>query len=383
MPTQKPGKKPRPLLSRIARFAAILTGIFILAGATYGLYLCVNYLQLERKSAELTGLRLYSVQESHATHGYSWYASFPKIDQPPFDRAVAKVVNDAKGLFLARVNLQAKAGRPLDDLNVSFEVGNYDDRQMSVTLTKHQTLEGVVTTNRTVISYDRQEKRVISIRTTNADMAVTDMPSVVREDTPSHADCDKSKCVALTFNDGPNYETPRILDTLKAYRVKATFFEVGAQSKLYPEVARRTVREGHVVGSLGETHRNLLAAPFSDAKDDLHKGNEAIRKVTGVQPQLARAPYGAVTNQLAKKLETPFIDWNIASIDGSDSSQIYSSVMANIHSGAIVASRDTTSETAAAYARIIPGLLKQGYELVTVPQLLGDDSPEPGVYAGR
>ena len=203
------------------------------------------------------------------------------------------------------------------------------------------------------------------------------------EPTHTKSDCSKSKCVALTFNGGPNYVTPKILDTLKAYKAKATFFEVGAQAKLYPSIAKRTVREGHVVGTMGENHRNLLAAPIEDAERDLQEGSESIHSVTGKTPHLARAPYGAMTGKLAKKLVAPFISWNVASPDEADASRIYDTIMTQVHPGAIVMSSDTREEMANAYTRVIPDLIKQGYELVTVPQLLGDDSTKPGLQNGR
>jgi peptidoglycan/xylan/chitin deacetylase (PgdA/CDA1 family) len=382
MQTQKPGEKPRPFVKKAVRFVGFLVSMGILAWAVYGSYLYADYLQLTQKSAELPGLRLYSVQESHATRAYSWYASYPKIDEPGFDRAISKLVNDAKAAFLARVNFQAKTEYPRDDLNISFKLGKYNDGHLSVTVTKHQTLRGENADSSTLVTYDRKAKRIESMRP--AEVPKDEMKTFESFKTaPAKEDCKKAKCVALTFDDGPNYVTPRILDALKVYKAKATFFEVGAQARLYPSVARRTVREGHAVGTMGENHRNLLAAPLADAKSDLSAGSEAVRAAAGVRPQLARAAYGAVTDGLAKKLSAPFVGWNVASSDDASSAKIYDTVMTKVHSGAIVMSPDTKEATADAYTRIIPELLRRGYKLVTVPQLLGSDSLKPGVQDGR
>ncbi|HEU4715381.1 MAG TPA: polysaccharide deacetylase family protein, partial [Candidatus Saccharimonadales bacterium] len=178
---------------------------------------------------------------------------------------------------------------------------------------------------------------------------------------------------------GPSYITPKILDTLKVYKAKATFFEVGAQAKLYPSIARRTVREGHVVGMMGENHRNLLAAPVDIAKQDLQQGSETVRLVTGTTPRLARAPYGAMTTERAKELGMSFVAWSVGSDDGADVSEAYRSVMANVHEGVVVAASEVSDTTAAAYTRVIPELIKKGYKLVTVPELMGS-APAPDVF---
>lgn len=370
-------------MKKVVRLAGALVGVGALASVLYGSYLYADHWRFNQKTAELPGIHLYPVQESRATRAYSWYASYPKIDEPIFDHAVSKIVNDAKAAFLARVNFQAKTANPQDDLNISFELGTHDDRQLSVTIIKRQVLKNKDTKNSTLVTYDHKTKRIIEKRQVEVkDRQVT--ASTAKSDLiPTKDDCNKSKCVALTFNGGPNYVTPKILDTLKAYKVKATFFEVGAQAKLYPSIAKRIGREGHVVGMMGENHRNLLAVPIEDAKRDLRQGGETIRSVTGKTPQLARAPYGAMTGGLAKKLAAPFISWNVASPDDADASQIYDTILTQVHDGAIVTSPDTREETASAYTRVIPDLIKQGYELVTVPQLLGSDSMETGLQNGR
>lgn len=128
---------------------------------------------------------------------------------------------------------------------------------------------------------------------------------------------------------------------------------------------------------MGENYRNLLAAPLEDAKQDIARGNEAIQSVAGRTPRLVRAPYGAMTDDLAQKFAVPFVGWGISSTDEMDERQIYDLVMANVHSGAIVASNDTSNVTATAYTRIIPELIKRGYKLVTVSELRGG-ALEPG-----
>jgi peptidoglycan/xylan/chitin deacetylase (PgdA/CDA1 family) len=351
----------------------------------YGSYLFADYMQLEKNSAELPGLHLYPVQESHATNAYSWYASSPKLDEPTFDRAIAKIVNDSKAAFLARVNFQATTKYPADDLNISFAVEGYDAHKIAVTITKKQVLKGVATASKTSVTYDRTARTVASMRHGMVDES-TNVKDVKLETTPTEpeVDCKKARCVALTFNDGPNPTTARVLDTLKTYKAKATFFEVGSQAKLYPSIAKRTVAEGHAIGMLGENHRNLLTVSLDEAKSDFREGADVIKAATNAEPHLVRAPYGAVTDQLAQKLSLPFIGWGVADQNESNNSQnVYAKIMTNVRAGSIVMSRDTQLATADAYTRIVPDLVKQGYKLVTVPQLLASKKLAPGVYNGN
>lgn len=384
MKKQKLGEKPRPLYQRMLFFLLKIGGVGLLGIGIYLLYSLSVFWQLERRSAELPGLHLYSVQESNYTKAFSWYASYPKIDEPAFDTAVAKIANDAKGVFLARVNFQAKNAYPTDDLNVSYTVDSYGTRELSITLTSQQVVKGKLSSSVKKVTYDRQRQKIKSIVSQKA-MPQIKSATVVRGDIPKAdgVDCVKQRCIALTFNDGPSPVTLKVLDTLKSNDAKATFFEVGAQAKLYPQIAKRTAKDGHVIGSLGMNHRNMVATPFAEVVNDINQGQAAIASTTGDRPGLLRAPYGSVTKSLVKKLGMPVIGWNLDAKDNvlRQPDAIYKSVMDKVAPGMVVVSRDTQQATADAYGRIIPDLIKRGYHLVTVPQLLDfNGNEQPGMY---
>ncbi|HVF39801.1 MAG TPA: polysaccharide deacetylase family protein, partial [Gemmatimonadaceae bacterium] len=103
----------------------------------------------------------------------------------------------------------------------------------------------------------------------------------------------RDKKVALTFDDGPNPEaTPRILDTLKQYGVRATFFVLGRHAERWPELVHRVASEGHQIGNHGYFHRKLhLKSPFY-VKRDLGLGKRAIERAAGESPHFFRAPHG-------------------------------------------------------------------------------------------
>jgi peptidoglycan/xylan/chitin deacetylase (PgdA/CDA1 family) len=384
---QKIGKRPRPLYQKVAFFLLKVGGVAVLGVGVYLLYGVNNFWQLEKKSAELPGLHLYSVQESNHTNAFSWYASYPKIDEPPFDVAVAKIANDAKGSFLAKVNFQAKTKYPHDDLNVSYAVNSYDDKKLSITVTSRRVLGDAKSDSTKKVTYDRENQKIESVQPEKEPSRIkyeAVVPGKIPTAERTREDCAKQKCVALTFNNGPSPITLQILDALKSNHAKATFFETGAQAQLYPKIAKQVVAEGHVMGSLGFNHRNLMATSFIDAIDDIDRGEDALEKASGVRPGLLRAPYGAITKDLAKKVGMPFIGWSIDTKDDASRrpEAIYDEVMSKIRPGAVVVSRDTGQATADAYKRVVPDLVEKGYKLVTVPQLLDFKGEEQAdIYA--
>jgi cellulose synthase/poly-beta-1,6-N-acetylglucosamine synthase-like glycosyltransferase/peptidoglycan/xylan/chitin deacetylase (PgdA/CDA1 family)/spore germination protein YaaH len=100
--------------------------------------------------------------------------------------------------------------------------------------------------------------------------------------------------VALTFDDGPDPKwTPMVLDILKKYNIKATFFLVGSQAEQYPDLVKRIVDEGHMVGNHTYTHANLAVIPSEQVKIELNATQRLIESITGRSTTLFRPPYNA------------------------------------------------------------------------------------------
>lgn len=126
--------------------------------------------------------------------------------------------------------------------------------------------------------------------------------------------------ILLTFDDGPNpLYTPQLLDLLKQYNVKACFFVVGSKVEQYPEIVRRIVAEGHMIGIHHYEHiSNWVLAPWQ-LKRQLVKTERAIQACTNEKVVLYRPPWGhfnAATLALSKKYNIMmwshlFHDWNI------------------------------------------------------------------------
>ena len=190
---------------------------------------------------------------------------------------------------------------------------------------------------------------------------------------------------ALTFDDGPDGKyTPMVLDILAQYGVTATFFVVGTQAELYPDVLARIRDEGHEIGSHGYAHADMGKMKAAAAAEDLRRADEAIQEAAGIVPTLFRPPYGSVSKELKAVLEEAgktLVRWNIdpRDWDGAPAEEIVSHVLEHAKDGAVIllhsfgGKNSDLSGTIEALPAIIEGLLAQGYELVTVSGLERED----------
>jgi peptidoglycan-N-acetylglucosamine deacetylase len=190
----------------------------------------------------------------------------------------------------------------------------------------------------------------------------------------------RRRVIALTFDDGPWPDTPQFLDVLEREHVHATFFQIGEQISTYGQaVDRRMLADGDIIGDHTWTHANV-SGDGPAAADQISRTAVAIRGATGgFTPCLFRAPGGAVSSALiseARSMGFTTIEWDIDPRDWArpGTGAIYSNVVGNAHNGAIVLQHDgggDRSETLAALPHEIDTLRSEGYQFVTVTQLLG------------
>ena len=127
-----------------------------------------------------------------------------------------------------------------------------------------------------------------------------------------------TSAVALTFDDGPSQDTERILEVLAANKLSATFFMLGRQVELFPQIARRVIEEGHEVGNHSYSHPIYLFRGSGETREQLERAQETITKVTGARPRFARPPCGVRTPAYfaaAKRLGLRTVQWSVAGFD--------------------------------------------------------------------
>lgn len=195
------------------------------------------------------------------------------------------------------------------------------------------------------------------------------------------------KLVALTFDDGPDKETGRLLDILKKKQVKATFFVLGRQVRRMPDLTRRINNEGHEVESHSYDHKDLSKVSLADLKKDLAEVDAAFQEVLGRKPKMIRPPYGSIGNVMWQNLKLPMILWSVDPMDWKDRNGplIKARVKKQVQDGGVILLHDIHAATVAVVGEIIDDLRKSGYEFLTVSELAARKSVEivPGYAYGR
>lgn len=188
-----------------------------------------------------------------------------------------------------------------------------------------------------------------------------------------------TKKIALTFDDGPHPRyTERILSILEKYNVRATFFVIGVNIQNYPEPLKKIYEAGHEIGNHTFRHDNSNDLNADNARLEMEKCDNIIYENIGIRPKLFRPPRGACNKDVieaARSLGYSIVLWSIDTLDwkGTSSKCIASTVANGLHGGDIILMHDYTSPkntTGDALEIIIPQMLKEGYEFVTVSELI-------------
>jgi polysaccharide deacetylase family sporulation protein PdaB len=198
-----------------------------------------------------------------------------------------------------------------------------------------------------------------------------------------------SNKVALTFDDAPDSQyTPQVLDILKKYQVKATFFLVGRQAEKHPNMAKRIAREGHIIGNHSYNHALFTKLTDEQFVTQITRTQKVIKATIGYAPKLIRPPYGEITEtQLlwASSHHYNVVNWSVDSIDWKQLSeqQVSSNILSNTKAGSIILQHSgggpnqNLSGTVGALPTIIETLRSRGYQLVTLPDLLKITAKQP------
>lgn len=181
------------------------------------------------------------------------------------------------------------------------------------------------------------------------------------------------KKVAITFDDGPDpVYTSQLLDGLKEREVKATFFLLGKQIEKYPEIVKRMQEEGHLIGTHSYEHVNLSLLSDEKAMEQVNETNQLIFDITGEYPQYIRPPFGCwkcnldyETNMIEVLWDIDPLDWKTGSSDA-----IVKRVMSKVQEDDIILMHDASESSVKAALKIIDRLTEEGYEFVTVEELL-------------
>ncbi len=193
-----------------------------------------------------------------------------------------------------------------------------------------------------------------------------------------------SRCLALTYDDGPNDPyTRQMLDVLERHGVKATFFLIGKFVQQRPDIARAVVEAGHAVGSHTWDHPNLVWVNQRDLRLQLEKTQQAILEATGVDVKLFRPPFGGrrpATLRTLRHFGLQPILWSVTGYDwrAKSADEIVAHAERQIRGGDVILLHDgrhramgaDRSRTVEASDRLLARYKGEGYEFVTIPEMM-------------
>ncbi len=197
-----------------------------------------------------------------------------------------------------------------------------------------------------------------------------------------------SRQIALTYDDGPNEpHTLRLLDVLAKHSVHATFFLIGRHVKQLPEIAREIVQARHIVGNHTFSHPLLIFQSETEIKQQLSECRTALQDAIGEPSNLFRPPFGGrrpAVLRVARSLGLEPIMWNVTGYDWNapPASAIERKVASHIRGGDVILLHDgghkqigaDRSQTVIATDHLISRYKSEGYEFVTIPQMMATTS---------
>jgi peptidoglycan-N-acetylglucosamine deacetylase len=195
--------------------------------------------------------------------------------------------------------------------------------------------------------------------------------------------------IALTYDDGPNDpHTLRLLEVLNRHNVHATFFLIGRYAKRHPEIARKVLQSGNIIGNHTFTHPLLTFLSEAQIKHEISACQAALQDAIGQSPTLFRPPFGGrrpAVFRLARKLGLDPIMWNVTSYDWNapPAAVIEKKIASQIRGGDVILLHDgghkqigaDRSQTIIATDHLLARYKAAGYVFVTIPQMMPATAP--------
>lgn len=388
-----------------------ICAIAVLAGAGWFIYRTMFYDPFPQDES-LTKSAGNVQQEIDEENG--WMARYPDFEDEALDAAIEQVVDecrkgsgpDAKVMLdyrsktvfdhytsvLFKETRQGEKGETIRYHSVNYDEktkqlmdvedilrnqyrrdllkGAEADAIQAIEINEKDTVVYLTDGSNTTIRYD-EHKAYIALTDPGIPSLYQKEPLTIAE--PQQIDPDKPM-IALTFDDGPNPNTtPELLDLLKQYDARATFFMVGTNATNYPQVVERICKEGHELGNHSWSHEDLGAMDSADEiLESYQKADDAIFEACGHDAGVVRPPYGSMSKLYDATVERESILWSIDTRDweSHDPKAIESIIDTYVCDGAVILLHDIHPESVAAMKRVLPKLKEKGYQFVTINDLI-------------
>lgn len=209
----------------------------------------------------------------------------------------------------------------------------------------------------------------------NEDEAVSAVAVHLQKHQENEPEMESRGKLALTFDDGPHpsYTKP-LLDGLRERKVQATFFVMGKNVEEYPELVEQMKKDGHLIGNHTYSHLQLSHANEEQFKQELQRTSDLIQELTGEAPEFVRPPFGTWEKKFEDELNMFPVLWTIDPLDWcSDNADcVARTVIAKAGENDIILMHDQYPSSVTAALRIVDVLQEEGYEFVTVDEILFD-----------
>lgn len=186
---------------------------------------------------------------------------------------------------------------------------------------------------------------------------------------------DVQKEIALTFDDGPHsIYTPQLLDGLRERGIQATFFLLGDSIEGKEEIIKTMAEDGHLIGNHSQMHIQLTKEDVKTACDQIERTNQKIFEVTGERPSYIRPPFGSWSEELECMVPMTVVLWSIDPLDwkGQNTKEVVNHILKRADDGEIILLHDVYGTSVEAALEVVDTLTRQGYNFVTVDELLID-----------
>jgi peptidoglycan-N-acetylglucosamine deacetylase len=200
-----------------------------------------------------------------------------------------------------------------------------------------------------------------------------------------------SKLLALTFDDGPNDpHTLRLLEILAKHDVRATFFVIGRYVQQRPDIVRELVKAGHAVGNHTFSHPLLTFKSVARVRNELATCHHVLTEAVGEPSNLFRPPFGGrrpAVLRIARDLRLEPVMWTVTGYDWKAPSAEYieRKVVLKVRGGDVILLHDgghlemgaDRSRTVTATDRLISRYKTEGYEFLTIPEMMARTRTQP------
>ena len=188
------------------------------------------------------------------------------------------------------------------------------------------------------------------------------------------------KICALSFDAAwDDKDTDVLIEILNEHNVKTTFFVVGNWAEKYAGSVKKFADDGHEIMNHSDTHPHINQLSDKKIEEEIINCDDKIEAITKVRPHLFRGPYGEYNNNVlnvAEKLGHKTVQWDVDSLDWKELSadEIFTRVMKRVKPGSIMLFHNGAKHTPEALKKIIPELIKEGYKIVPVSELIYNEN---------